>query len=213
MIKNVLLATAFVVASSPAFVSAQDFFFSFDENSRVSTLDIDPDTSSTGSVFIFADGNLAANQIDVDFSNSDDSVIAFTSATAFDTDNSFSSLTASDTSNTTAEPTATDGRIAGLSFLTDGIGPAFQSSDAEFRSGANGFLLAQVNFNVVGEGVSELSFILGDFGVVNGAAGLVPVGFGTGRITVAVPTAVPEPSSAVLLILGVAGVAARRRRS
>ena len=63
MLKRFFIATALVMASSPAFVSAQDFFFSFDENSRVPTTTVSSNTA-TGSLFIFADENLDFQQLE-----------------------------------------------------------------------------------------------------------------------------------------------------
>ena len=83
-------------------------------------------------------------------------------------------------------------------------------------------MLAQVDFDIVGAGTSNLSFTAGDLGFVNDGEGQIPVTFGTGSFTVEAPLVVdppvdppviPEPSSAILLILGAAGMAARRRRS
>ena len=70
------------MASSPAFVSAQDFFFSFDENSRVPTTTVSSNTA-TGSLFIFADENLFFNQLDLDFTNDNSSVVSFTGGVVF----------------------------------------------------------------------------------------------------------------------------------
>ena len=114
--------------------------------------------------------------------------------------------------------TATDGRIFATSFLSPGQVPG---AGDNFDSGANGFLLAQVDFDIVGSGTSNLSFTAGDLGFVNDGEGQIPVTFGTGSFTVADPIVdppvdppvIPEPSSAILLILGAAGMAARRRRS
>ena len=79
MFKKLLFVAAFAMACSPAFVSAQDFFFSFDEFSRQSSISIDPSTTATGQVFIFSDENLNFNQIDLDFTNNNSSVVASSS--------------------------------------------------------------------------------------------------------------------------------------
>ena len=63
MFKKALFAAAILVVSSPAFVSAQDFFFSFDEFSRVPTTTVSSNTA-TGSLFIFADENLDFQQLE-----------------------------------------------------------------------------------------------------------------------------------------------------
>ena len=208
MLKNILLAATFALTASPAFVSAQDFFFSFDEFSRVPTTTLSAGTA-TGSLFIFADENLDFNEADIDFSNSDASVIAFTNATAFNTDGTFGSVSVSDPNgNLQSSPTATDGRLFVFSGIFPGQLPSFQGAD--FRAGANGFLLAQVDFDVVGEGTANFDFTVG-LGVVNTAFPPIDPTFGTASVTVEAQT-VPEPSSVILSILGTAAMITRRRR-
>ena len=105
--------------------------------------------------------------------------------------------------------------IFGVTF-PPGIDPARAGIDPDFRAGANGFLLATVDFAVVGSGTANFDFILGALGIaneeINGDIVDVEPDFtgSTGTVTVA---AIPEPSSAVVLILGAVGMAARRRRS
>ena len=253
MFKKLLIAAAFTMASSPTFVSAQDFFFSFDEFSRQTSLTQDSVSiggSATGQVFIFADADLDFNQIDLDFTNSNPSVVQFTSGTAADSDGSFTAISVEDPNIAGAPITATDGRLFGVSFsippflFIDGQDPFLSPFDAEFRPGADGFLLATIDFDVVGDGTANFDFILGDLGVVNDGVGQVPVDLdATGSFTAEDPipclgygcfggdpddypyypypepepepepvSDVPEPSSAILLILGAAGMAARRRR-
>jgi hypothetical protein len=82
MLKKFVFAAALVVASSPAFVSAQDFFFSFDENSAVSTSEVTPDATS-GTVFLFGGADFDFNQLDLNFTSSDSSVAAITGGVVF----------------------------------------------------------------------------------------------------------------------------------
>ena len=150
MFKAFFTAAAFVLASSPAFVSAQDFFFSFDEFSRVPTTTVGVG-AVTGSVFLFADENVDFNSADIDFTNSDSSVVAFTSGTAFDTaGNKFFAPPAIDSPSDPNGPSATDGRYFAASGLQLGIDPANAATDPEFRAGANGFLLARVDYDIIG---------------------------------------------------------------
>jgi hypothetical protein len=212
MFKKILFAAAFVMASSPAFVSAQDFFFSFDEFSRVPTTTVSGSTA-TGSLFIFSDGNLAFRNLDLDFTNSDASVVAFTDATTFNAGGKFADvvlLVPNNTPGTVSRPTATDRRLFAFSLFEPGQDPAVQ--DTDFRPGASGFLLGQVDFDILGNGVANFDFILGDLGVTDRFGNQIPATFGSASVTVGVET-VPEPSSAILLILGAVGMVARRRRS
>ena len=205
------------MASSPAFVSAQDFFFSFDEFSRAPTTTVGSNTA-TGSVFIFRDENLDVSQLDLDFTNDNSSVVSFTGGVVFNDDSPNSGLAASapgggyftsfmllDPTGATPRVTPTDGRLFATSFLPIPLPP-----NSDLRPGANGVLLARVDFDVVGSGTANFSFIPGDLGVVVEGIGFFDPDFATGSITV---EAVPEPSSAALLILGAAAMVARRRRS
>jgi len=157
MIKKVLLAAAFAMASSPALVSAQDIFFSFDQNSRAPTATLAAGTA-TGSVFVFADVNFDFNQFDVDFTTSDPGVTAFTGGQTFNADGNFTTFDLLDPAGVAPGVTATDGRLFATSFLTPGV-VAGNTADADFVAGADGFLLAQVDFDVVGAGTADFDFI------------------------------------------------------
>jgi hypothetical protein len=160
-----------------------NFFFSFDENSRVPTATVDAATE-TGSVYIFADSASDFDNFDIDFTSNDSSVISFTGATSFDTNGKFTSFDITDPYNSDQGLTATAGRLFGLSFSTTGISPALSESDAEFRSGADGFLLARLDYDIVGAGTVDLDFVLGDLGVHRNDVGEVSVGFESGALTV-----------------------------
>ena len=222
MFKQFLIAAAVVMASSPAFVSAQDFFFSFDEFSRQPTLtqaspaDGGP---ATGQLFIFSDAALDFDQIDLDFTVDNPGVASFTNGVAADSDGSFTLITVEDPSVAGAPITATDGRISGVFIGIPGLSPLggqnplLSGSDTEFRAGANGFLLATIDYSVSGPGQANFDFILGDLGIFDDFFGPLDPDFAgsTGTLTV---VGVPEPSSAVvLLMLGAAGSLARRSRS
>ena len=141
-------------------------------------------------------------------------MVQFTGGTAADSDGSFTAFSVEDPNVTGGPILPADGRLFAVSIPivgpVDGQDPALSGSDAEFRAGANGFLLATVDFDIVGEGTANFDFILGSLGVVNDGVGPVAVDFTGGQGTL---EAIPEPSSAILLILGAAGMAARRRRS
>ena len=199
MFKNALIAAAFVMASSPAFVSAQDFFFSFDEFSRVPTSTVDADIADTGSVFIFADENFDFNQADIDFSVSNPSVVSFTGGTTFNDNGKFTVFDITDPNDSTSVgPTATDGRLFAVSFLSPGIDPANSATDADFRSGANGFLLAQLDYEVVGGGATSFDFTLGNLGVFDDVAGgpsvQVTPTFASGGLTIQGAPVVDPPA-------------------
>ena len=220
MFKTFFTAAAFVLASSPAFVSAQDFFFSFDENSRVPTTTVSSNTA-TGSLFIFADENLDFQQLDLDFTNDNSSVVSFTGGVVFndgaalsglaseapgDPFTSFTSFSLLDPTGVTSGVTPTDGRLFATSFLSPGQVPG--SGASNFRAGADGFLLAQVDFDIVGDGIANFDFI-SSLSPISPQNKFVQTTFGSATLNV---EAVPEPSSAILLMLAAAGMVARRRR-
>ncbi len=210
--KKAFVVATIVMACSPAFVSAQDFFFSFDEFSRMPT---DTATFSeigdTGSLYIFSDVDFGFNQLDLDFFNSDSNVVAFTGGTGFNSTGAFVGVDIFlDENDPITGPTATANRLSAVALIGPGLING-DTSSPDFRPGANGFLLGQVDFEIVGPGTANFDFAPGDFGIFAFLSQLDP-SFGSGSFTVEDAANVPEPSSAVLLILGGAAVAARRRR-
>ena len=166
MFKKVFFAAAFAIACSPAVVSAQDFFFSFDEFSRVPMATVDSATTDTGSIFLFADEGIDFNFADIDFNVSNPSVASFTGATPLNSDDQFTFFSVEDPNVPGGPISPTDGRLFAVSIivpalgLTDpGIDPANAATDPDFRPGANGFLLAQIDFDILGGGDTSLSLI------------------------------------------------------
>lgn len=125
----------------------------------------------------------------------------------------------------TGTPDLTGGGLFGANVDEEGIDPGRSDFDQGFDPavGASGaFLFGQVDFNIVGPGTA--TFTLGP-GAQPGSPSLLQlpndenggedvvlddvVTFGSGTLTV---TDIPEPSSAGLLVLGLAGIFARRRR-
>ena len=77
---------------------------------------------------------------------------------------SFSSFALLDPTGATRGITSTDGRLLATTFLPPVQQPINPVST--FRPGANGFLLAEVDFDILGPGTANFSFITGEFGVV-----------------------------------------------
>ena len=191
---------------------------------------MDPSVA-TGSVFIFADENLDFNQLDLDILNDNSSVVSFTGGVVFNDGAPLSGTADSApggafTSFSLGDPdglggvTATEGRLFATSFLSPGQVPGSEASN--FILDAGGFLLAQLDYEIVGEGIANFDFILGDLGVFNDRVGEIVPTLGSATLIVGGtsasgggfdPPSIPEPSSAILLILGAAGMVARRRRS
>ena len=82
--------------------------------------------------------------------------------------------------------------------------------DTGYDAGADAFLFGRVGIEVVGEGVTDINIAVGDGLIVHNNVALSP-SFGAGTIT-GVGDAIPEPTTAGLLAMGLVGLVARRRR-
>ena len=93
--------------------------------------------------------------------------------------------------------------------IRDRFDPGF---DAEV--GPNGaVLLAEVTFDIVGSGTAGLELSLGSQGIISLPDRILDPSLGSASLPVGSFPVIPEPSSAALLLLGSAGVYARRRKS
>ena len=207
MLKRVLLAAAVMVAS-PALVSAQDIFWSFDNASAQNTL-VAPAGTVGGTAYIFSSPTFGFDAIDLNLTSSDTSVLQITGGTG--TNPTFSAVggTRFDSSVVTADGEG-NGNLFSVNVAQNGVntalGPLF---DPGFVPGV-GVLLAEVEFTVVAPGEATLGFALGDQGALQlPLIELFPT-FGEGSFTA---EGIPEPSSAALLIIGSIGLVARRKRS
>ena len=100
-----------------------------------------------------------------------------------------------------------------------GLGsPGFNTFDQGFDIDASQFQLASFDYSIVGIGSTDFTLVTTDSDVFAGPTGFltIPEGvslnptFGSASLT---GTAVPEPSTAGILALGLIGFVARRRRS
>ena len=212
MIKNFLIAAAVVIAS-PALVFSQDIFFSFDSASAESTTT--GNVGTAGTAFIFADQPFGFDALDLNFTSSDSAVLLLTGGT--ESNDEFATIggTAFDSSTVTVDAGGANGNLFAVNVTQNGINPAVTAlfnPHFEAGVGANGaVLLASVDYEVVGAGEATLDFSLGTQGALQLPTTVLTPSFGTASLTGV--SDVPEPSSAVLLVLGAAGMVARRRRS
>jgi len=117
------------------------------------------------SAYLFADGLFAFDNFDLDFSTSNSDVIQFTGGEAFDPlVPGFGSRFTPGVIIPIDFETNT-----GIYFASNALGPGigfFEDPLFDAGIGPNGaFLLARVDFDIVGDGVAELELSLGDLGV------------------------------------------------
>jgi len=221
MFKNVLIAAAIVFAN-PALLFAEDIFFAFGQGASASSTATTTSNVGTGSVFIFSDGEFAFDAADLDFTNSDFSVIQFTGGVGFNP--IFNTIGDVRFNNDAMDPilevnSATDGVFQPVNVTENGINPTLgQLFDPLFDPavGPDGaFLLARVDFDIVGEGTADIVFTFGPNGVINldNPDDIIFPSLGSATLTVISPDAIPEPSSAALMILGTVGLIVRRKRT
>lgn len=209
MIKNFLIAAALLIAS-PALVFSQDFFWSFDStsfnNSAAATV------GDTGTAYIFSDGLLDYDAVDLSFTSSSSSVLLFTGGAA--TNPTFNSVggTRFDSTALTIDPDFDSGNLFAVNISQNGVDPAsgpMLDPDFDANVGPNGaVLLASVDYDIVGVGTTEILFSINSGDTLPGQV-FIPPTLGSATLTA---VNVPEPSSAVLLALSAAGMIAHRRR-
>ncbi len=215
MIKNFLIAAAVVIAS-PALVFSQDIFFSFDQGSAQSTAEAEVGT--TGTAFIFSSQPFGFDALDLNFTSSDSAVLLLTGGSERNDEFATIGGTAFDSSTVTVGADGASGNLFAVNVTQNGINPAVTAlfnPHFEAGVGADGaVLLASVDYEVAGEGDATLGFSLGTQGALQLPDNVLAPSFGTASFTgTGGQVDVPEPSSAVLLVLGAAGMVARRRRS
>ena len=220
MIKNFLIAAALVIAS-PALVFSQDVFWSFDSASA--NAEGTGEVGDTGTAFIFSDGLFGFDALDLNITSSDSSVLLLTGGET--TNPTFNAVggTRFDSSVLTIDPLATgvndNGNPFAVNVAQNGVNPALGPLfDPDFNAnvGANGaILLASVDYSVAGAGEATLGFSLGAQGALQLPDIILAPAFGLGTFTGTGggDPIIPEPSSAVLLVLGSVGLIARRKRA
>ena len=207
MLKRFLFAiAALALCSTGAF--AQDLFLNFG-GGAVSTELIADGTSTTGEVNIYARNGFDFQAAEFSFTSGDTAVAAFTGGTGLNPAvGPFGDRFDVDPTVETTSADGSTGRFIGVGILGLGVSSAFADFDPTFDAGLDAFLLGTVEFDIVGGGEVDFGLEASGNGVLADGVLVDPV-FG-GSVTLI--NAIPEPSSAILLALGFAGYAARRRR-
>ena len=112
-----------------------------------------------------------------------------------------------DSSDITVAADGASGNLFSVSVLGTGLNPAFIPFDDD-ADDADGFFLASIDYEIVGNGTTEFSFALG-LGIFNLPDIFILPTFGSATLVVGVP----EPSSAILMIMGSVAMVARRKRA
>ena len=229
----IAFAAALLLASSAAhadiYISYSDFG---DGNSRTNT-DATFTVGDSGSAFVWVsieDGDIDTGVI-LDVLNSNTSVVAFTAGEVFDPavtvggsdlgDNFTRWLGA--TANGTAGPIPNEDVAAGQ--ITRFQGFALPNAQTGLRIGNQGpvfvdtlydatedaYLFGRFDFDVVGEGTASFSVTPsdGDPGNIVHAGGVYTTDLLGATLTA---NAIPEPTSAAILAMGLIGLVSRRRR-
>ena len=214
MYKKVLVA-AVIVFVLPALIVAQDINFLFGGNlpeaggtPGSSTQTVDLNTTS-GSVNIYTTLGFDFDAWDLNFSSSDTSVARITGGEAFNPTTVIGERF--DLSEFTVDLDGASGNLFSVRVIGTGISEAFAPFDplvdADTPAGTGSFLHARVDYDIVGPGTAEFELSSGDQGFFALPSTILNPTFGSATLTV-----VPEPSSAILLMLSSAAMISRRRR-
>ena len=227
------LAVIAALAVIPAIASAgvADIFVSFsdfgDGGAATNTMNMNLQVGDSGTAFIWVNESF---QIDtgafLDITNTDTDVIALTGATIFNPDIVVDGTDiAVDTRwQSTGISSSGSGITAGFidelnAFSVNegtgilpgqAIGGDLQFEDTGHDPSSSAFLFAAIDFEVLGEGSADIFLLGGEGLIVDQGNELNPI-FGSANVLV-LPSQVPEPTSALILIAGAAGMVARRRR-
>lgn len=195
MFKESLISTVILIAS-PAFVLAQDIFWSSSPTVATSTAMVDFVQSGVGSVYIFSDGHFAFDSLDLNFTITDSSVVRLVGGEAFNPTFDVVGGRRFDYSNLMIDPEAGTGKLFLVNVIQNGINPSLGPLyDPGFEAGvgSNGaVLLARVDFEMVGRNSSaNLDFSLGVHGAVHYPQSVLTPSFGFASINLEFPFGAP----------------------
>ena len=223
MLKRFLLAVATVVCCSTSMFAQDDLFLTFSATALIT--DTTAGEGASGSAYIFSREGLSFRGLDLNINGTDGSVAAFTDAEIFLNGavppppldvagartrffNNGSSILTDTELDVSAAVVALPENLGGPVVGVDG-GSALDPAVAGV-----GVLVGRIGFDTLSEG--ETTFILGfnDNGIidVNNQVVQDSTTLGSGITLTVESSAIPEPSSAALLVMGLVGFTARRRR-
>ena len=224
---SLAVAAMIAVCSSSAYAGVSDIYVSFanvGDGGAAGNTAAEFEVGTSGSAFVWVDENFSIDTgAFLDVMSSNTNVLEFTGAEVFNPDILLFGTTPLDSRwQSAGEQGVSAGLIDELNGFAvtegtgiiptnvpgvlDGMGLDFV--DDLYDASSNGFLFARIDFDVVGVGNATISLATGDGLVVNNDVELSP-SYGAASVT---GTAIPEPTSATILALGLAGLVTRRRR-
>ena len=171
MFKKVLVAAA-VLLACPAFVFAQgeiNFLFGGSVAAAGGTpgansLLVEDENVTGGTVNIFASADSDINALDLDFFSSNTDVAVITGGTAINPTTIIGDRF--DSSVVTATDDGAGGNLFSVAVLGTGLNPGFITFDDD-ADAEDGFFVAAIDYEIVGNGTTEFSFALGPQGIFN----------------------------------------------
>ena len=223
MLKRFLLAVATVVCCSTSMFAQDDLFLSFSDTALIT--DATAGEGASGSAYIFSREGLSFRGLDLNINGTDGSVAAFSDAEIFlngavpapplDVAGARSRFLVNGSSILT--DTELDASAAVVALPENLGGPVVGvdgGSALDPAVAGVGVLVGRIDFDTLSEG--ETTFILGfnDNGIIDVNNQVVhdSTTLGSGITLTVESSTIPEPSSAALLVMGLVGFTARRRR-
>ena len=224
MLKRFLLAVATVVCCSTSMFAQDDLFLSFSDTALIT--DATAGEGASGSAYIFSREGLSFRGLDLNINGTDGSVAAFTDAEIFldgavpppplDVAGARSRFVINGSSILTDTELDASAAVVALPEVAGGPVVGVDGGSALDPAVAGvGVLVGRIDFDTLSEG--ETTFILG----FNDPNGIIDVNnqvvqdsttLGSGITLTVESSSIPEPSSAALLVMGLVGFTARRRR-
>lgn len=184
MLKNLLIAVAILIAA-PAYVSAQDIFWSFSPTAATSTSNFE--VGDTASAYIFSDGPFGFDALEINLTTSNSNVLQFTGGEGFNPTFTGMSSTRFSTATVSIDSETNSGNFFATNIGQNGVNPnlsPFFDPGFNFGVGPNGaVLLARVDFNIIGDGEANLEITLGTSGAIQFPIAVLDPSFGSATLS------------------------------